>query len=83
VKTCAAAHANVSFLKGINSRIAGFSVGRSLKRGSAGIGRTFARYRSARRSLRSSISAQSRRGLDWTKFFLADVQTGFGAFVAF
>ena len=48
-----------------------------------GLGRTFERYRSARKSLRSSISAQSRRGFDWTNFFLADVQTGFGAFVAF
>jgi MFS family permease len=42
-----------------------------------------ARYRDARRYLRGSISAQSRRGLDWMNFFLADVQTGFGAFVAF
>jgi MFS family permease len=82
-KTSAATHANLSFLKRINSRLAGFAVGRSLQRGSAGIGRTFARYRSARKSLRSSISVQSRRGLDWTNFFLADVQTGFGAFVAF
>src|SRR3979411_3099675 len=43
----------------------------------------FARYRAAHRSLRGSISRQSRRGLDWMNFFLADVQTGFGAFVAF
>lgn len=28
-------------------------------------------------------SPQSRRGLDWTNFFTADVQTGFGAFVSF
>jgi MFS family permease len=43
----------------------------------------FERYRGARRSMRVSISRQSQRGLDWTNFFLADVQTGFGAFVAF
>jgi hypothetical protein len=29
------------------------------------------------------VSAQSRRGLDWMNFFIADVQTGFGTFVAF
>src|SRR5579885_3665531 len=27
-------------------------------------------------------SAQSRRGLDWLVFFVADIQTGFGPFVA-
>jgi len=43
----------------------------------------FARYLDARKILRGSISAQSRRGLDWLNFFLADIQTGFGAFVAF
>jgi hypothetical protein len=43
----------------------------------------FARYRDTRKLLRGSISQQSRRGLDWLNFFLADVQTGFGAFVAF
>ena len=42
-----------------------------------------ARYRDARQSLRTPASEQSRRGLDWTNFFLADVQTGFGTFVAF
>ena len=41
------------------------------------------RYLDARKILRGSISAQSRRGLDWLNFFLADIQTGFGAFVAF
>ncbi len=41
------------------------------------------RYREARQSLRTPASAQSRRGLDWTNFFIADVQTGFGTFVAF
>ncbi len=33
--------------------------------------------------MRVSISRRSQRGLDWMNFFLADVQTGFGAFVAF
>lgn len=42
-----------------------------------------ARYRDARRSLRTPASRQSRAGLDWMNFFVADVQTGFGAFVAF
>jgi MFS family permease len=41
-----------------------------------------ARYREARRSLRIPASAQSRRGLDWTNFFIADAQTAFGTFVA-
>ena len=42
------------------------------------------RYLEARRSLHTPASAQSRRGLDWMNFFIADaVQTGFGAFVAF
>jgi MFS family permease len=43
----------------------------------------FGRYHEARKSLRGSISRQSRQGLDWMNFFLADVQTAFGAFVAF
>src|SRR6201996_1674136 len=41
------------------------------------------RYRDARKSLHAPASAQSRYGLDWMNFFLADVQTGFGTFVAF
>jgi MFS family permease len=41
------------------------------------------RYHEARQSLRAPTSARSRHGLDWTNFFLADVQTGFGTFVAF
>jgi hypothetical protein len=45
--------------------------------------RLLTRYRDARHSLRGSISRQSRLGLDRMNFFLADVQTGFGAFVAF
>jgi predicted MFS family arabinose efflux permease len=45
--------------------------------------RTAARYRDARRSLHTPASRRSRLGLDWTNFFIADVQTGFGTFVAF
>src|SRR5690348_2589539 len=41
------------------------------------------RYGAARRELHTPASTLSRRGLDWMNFFLADVQTGFGAFVAF
>src|ERR1700689_3276706 len=41
------------------------------------------RYSEARHSLRTPTSVQSRRGLDWMNFFIADVQTGFGTFVAF
>ena len=36
-----------------------------------------ARYRDARRSLHTPASPQSRYGLDWMNFFVADVQTGF------
>lgn len=42
-----------------------------------------ARYGETRKLLRGSISHRSRLGLDWMNFFLADVQIGFGAFVAF
>jgi MFS family permease len=45
--------------------------------------RLLGRYLETRKSLRGSISRQSRQGLDWMNFFLADVQTAFGAFVAF
>ena len=41
------------------------------------------RYRAARRALHTPASRQSRRGLDWMNFFIADVQTGFGTFLAF
>ncbi len=41
------------------------------------------RYREARTTLRTPTSGQSQRGLDWMNFFIADVQTGFGTFVAF
>jgi MFS family permease len=42
-----------------------------------------AHYRRGRRLLRTPASRRSRHGLDWTNFFIADVQTGFGTFVAF
>src|SRR5947199_7792721 len=44
---------------------------------------TVAGYRDARASLNDASSRQSRRGLDWMNFFIADVQTGFGTYVAF
>jgi MFS family permease len=59
------------------------SIGRSLKSAWSWIPTGFAHYLNARRFLRGSISKQSRQGLDWLNFFLADIQTGFGAFVAF
>jgi MFS family permease len=59
------------------------SIGRSLKSARSWIPTGFAHYRNARKVLRGSISKQSRQGLDWLNFFLADIQTGFGAFVAF
>jgi MFS family permease len=40
-------------------------------------------HRRRRRDLDHTISDQSRRGLDWTNFFVADVQVSFGAFLAF
>jgi len=41
------------------------------------------KHREARRAYDHLISHQSRRGLDLTNFFLADVQVGFGSFLAF
>ena len=40
-------------------------------------------HRANKRSLERAASTQSRRGLDWTNFFIADIQEAFGAFVAF
>jgi hypothetical protein len=45
--------------------------------------RAVTRYRDASRLLDTPGSRRSRRGLDWANFFIADVQTGFGTFVAF
>src|SRR5262249_50749320 len=45
--------------------------------------RTFSRYRDARKSFQVPDSGHSRRRLDWTNFFIADLQTGFGSFIVF
>jgi hypothetical protein len=45
--------------------------------------RAISRHRQIRRQRDREISDQSRRGLDWTNFFVADVQVGFGAFLAY
>jgi MFS family permease len=67
----------------IDLRVVQKFVGKSLIGALASIPHVFGRYREARKSLRGSISGQSRQGLDWMNFFLADVQTAFGAFIAF
>src|SRR6266481_2862477 len=67
-------------MRPINLRLGNKSIGKSLI---AALAPLLGRYRQARKSLRGSISDQSRQGLDWMNFFLADVQTAFGAFVAF
>jgi Major Facilitator Superfamily len=45
--------------------------------------RAITEHRQRRRLRDREVSDQSRRGLDWTNFFMADVQMGFGAFLAF
>jgi len=67
----------------VNLRIGKNFIGKSVIGALASLPHVFGRYREARKSLRGSISRQSRQGLDWMNFFLADVQTAFGAFVAF
>jgi MFS family permease len=59
------------------------SIGRSLKSAWQSIPTGLVHFLDARKVLRGAISKESRRGLDWLNFFLADIQTGFGAFVAF
>jgi MFS family permease len=59
------------------------TIGRSLKSTWGSILTGLTHFLNARKILRGSISKQSRQGLDWLNFFLADIQTGFGAFVAF
>jgi MFS family permease len=59
------------------------SIGRSLKAAAGAIATGLTHFLNARNVLRGSISKQSRQGLDWLNFFLADIQTGFGAFLAF
>jgi MFS family permease len=58
-------------------------IARSLKSAFSSIPLGLSHYLKARQVLRGSISKRSRLGLDWLNFFLADIQTGFGAFVAF
>jgi hypothetical protein len=41
------------------------------------------KWREARAWMRTPASKRSRFGLDWMNFFMADVETGFGTFVAF
>jgi predicted MFS family arabinose efflux permease len=50
---------------------------------SAHLRKAVSRYREARRVLQTPASPRSRHGLDWMNFFIADVQTGFGTFLAF
>src|SRR5215831_1109326 len=45
--------------------------------------RLISEHRHKRRLQDREVSDQSRRGLDWTNFFMADVQIGFGSFLAF
>jgi MFS family permease len=45
--------------------------------------RLISTHRRQRKERDREISDQSRRGLDWTNFFMADVQVGFGSFLAF
>jgi MFS family permease len=59
------------------------SIGRNLKSARRSILTRFGHFLDARKVIRGSISEESRHGLDWLNFFLADIQTGFGAFVAF
>jgi MFS family permease len=59
------------------------SIGRSVKSAWHSILSGLGHFLNARKVLRGSISKESRQGLDWLNFFLADIQTGFGAFVAF
>jgi len=46
-------------------------------------GRLFSEHRQRRKELDRKVSDRSRRGLDWTNFFMADVQVGFSSFLAF
>jgi predicted MFS family arabinose efflux permease len=45
--------------------------------------RLISEHRHQRKLREQEVSVRSRRGLDWTNFFLADVQMGFGSFLAF
>ena len=45
--------------------------------------RLISTHRRQRKLRDREVSDQSRRGLDWTNFFMADVQVGFGSFLTF
>src|SRR6266481_1359732 len=45
--------------------------------------RTISEHRQRRKLRDKEVSDRSRRGLDWTNFFIANVQTSFGSFLAF
>ena len=45
--------------------------------------RVISEHRNKRKLRDREVSDRSRRGLDWTNFFLADVQLSFGSFLAF
>ena len=45
--------------------------------------RVISEHRDRRKLRDREVSDRSRRGLDWTNFFLADVQLSFGSFLAF
>ena len=63
---------------GRRTRIAGAIVGVSSRSR-----RVVVEHRERRKSLDRQLCDRSRRGLDWTNFFLGDVQMSFGAFLAF
>jgi hypothetical protein len=58
-------------------------VAKTRHRGKVLVQGVVARYRDAHKLLHAPASRQSRNGLDWMNFFIADVQTGFRTFVAF
>src|SRR5262245_2661334 len=45
--------------------------------------RAISEHRHRRKLREREVSDRTRRGLDWTNFFLADVQMSFGSFLAF
>ncbi|MFL4984309.1 MAG: MFS transporter [Xanthobacteraceae bacterium] len=45
--------------------------------------RLVSEHRQRRKEFDRKVSDRSRRGLDWTNFFMADVQVGFSSFLAF
>jgi hypothetical protein len=45
--------------------------------------RLISEHRQKRKLREREVSPQSRRGLDWANFFMAEVQVGFGSFLAF